>query len=390
MDQQPALDQPVQAAPVAEEVPFSIRVCTFLMTLLKGQVAFDSAACVRALGCWVGFGTLSIWLFHFFSAGDVSYVMTLGVTLHIFGMIMLLMHENGPSKGKVMSQRALELLMVGFALRLSVTTRYQGYLPTDVSGDGFFQACEVASFALCFYMWQRHEGNGEPSRVTVAVFAMLAVALGFEVRGTLNARPIADAVWAAGLYIQTLGWLVQLLHCSGSSMDHRYVQYCIPIMADKILEWYFWYLAYDEIQPNFEKKSQAHGSIYFPPVVVTAILTQFSVAVVMALMAVVAPTDDPTPQPAAPAPSPVVVAPTVAPVHVAPSVMEVPQRVEAQVTPAVLDERMFKQERSATPMGLTMMQNMELPEEAPRFGEYVPLWAEYEDGILTVEYRHVA
>jgi len=160
--------------------------------------------------------TSGLAMYHVIADGQFSSIMTMSAMLQTFAFVLLATqiaicgHAGGISAG------ALAMDAVALLLRLSSTTHLNGYLPVDSSGDWFYQAVEVVSVVVVFWLLyqvlQVHHLSYQAEQdsfpcVPVTVVAIVLAAL---LHGDMNDRPLFDSLWMAGLFISTVAVLPQL------------------------------------------------------------------------------------------------------------------------------------------------------------------------------------
>merc|ERR1719389_89900 len=91
------------------------------------------------------------------------------------------------------------LMAMALAARVVVTTKYQGYLPTDATGDGCYQVIEALRGLARLGIYPRQA-------LSALATAAGALFMAYECRGDLDANPLADMVWAASLYTEVMAW----------------------------------------------------------------------------------------------------------------------------------------------------------------------------------------
>merc|ERR1719337_303730 len=104
---------------------------------------------VPAIVAYIVFLNIAACVYEYVAEQSYSSVLTLSAIAHCLGMVLLAIQAFSKGAGGI-SARALMLDALAAGLRLSSTLVYQGYLPSDRTGDGVYQFFDVCSLILCF------------------------------------------------------------------------------------------------------------------------------------------------------------------------------------------------------------------------------------------------
>jgi len=169
---------------------------------------------IPAVLAYVVFLNLAACIYEYVAEQAYSSVLTLSAIAHCLGMMLLFIQVQ--SKGAAgISARSLILDALSAALRLSSTLVYQGYLPSDRTGDGVYQLFDLCTLVLSFVLLytilvsRRHtyDEYGDSMRIAPMVFGCFIVAALFH--GDMDSRPIPDTLWMAGLFVGAIAVLPQ-------------------------------------------------------------------------------------------------------------------------------------------------------------------------------------
>jgi len=185
---------------------------------------------------------------------DPSISITFGAGFQVFAMTLYWLlprktQQVAASKGNGDSAPFALLLAVAITLRLFGTLRFQGYLPTDESGDGCYQLFEATTLVIALRGLARtglttRDGMYAGAAVTVSVL------LGLVCYGDLNQRLFADRAFAAGLYVEVCAWAFLATTIIKSGTDRTISSaFLAPALAQACCRTYFWYLAAGEMAP---------------------------------------------------------------------------------------------------------------------------------------------
>jgi len=158
------------------------------------------------------------------------------------------------------------LMSMALAARVVVTTKYQGYLPTDATGDGCYQVIEALSVLAALRGLVRL-GIYPKQALSALATAAGALFLAYECRGDLDANPLADMVWAASLYTEVMAWYFVLRNLLRAGPARRVDSgFLAPSCGQAVLRCIFWFLAAEEVSPQKPERAMA----FFPTAVLGA------------------------------------------------------------------------------------------------------------------------
>lgn len=331
--------------------------------------------------CWVLFTGL-------FAAGykyqpemeDPSIVITAGALLNFLALSLFWIVPRAGTKGDCPEFSLC--MIIAFACRLAVTTRYQGYLPTDVTGDGLYQLLEALT-AICAFRGLVRTGITQTQLIITGAVLGVACGAAYQCYGFLNRREWADRSYAVSVYTECLAtlFLAYTLVSAGKDRDVR-ASFLIPMSVSAAFRTYFWYLAMEEIVPTKPELLME----YFPQALVIANVCISIVSLFTFLLVALTPAEEEeeevtakgedVAQPFLQAPvAPVfAAAPVAQPMMAQPMVQQMmaqPMATPATVVPSVAG-----------------LPSLPAP-EGSGCKEFAPLRAVYEGGVLRVQYQPV-
>lgn len=180
-----------------------------------------SAAAKRAppnqvTAAYAAFGACALMMHHLVANGEFSSILTVAVMLQCLAFVLLSVQTLVSGTGAGISARALGLDALALCCRLSSTTWLHGYLPVDASGDWVYQAVDVCSLVLVLWLLRRvlvekrATYQEKEDSLPVAPMALAAFVLAALLHADMNARPIFDTLWMAGLLVSVVAVLPQL------------------------------------------------------------------------------------------------------------------------------------------------------------------------------------
>jgi len=187
-----------------------------------------------------------------------SSIMTMSVMFQCLAVVLLGLQSLSSNSASGISARALVLEALSLGLRLSSTLWLDGYLPTDKSGDFLFQAVDVCSLVIVLWLLHRvlvvqsHTYQASEDSFPIAPIVLGSLVLAMIFHGDMDARPLFDTLWMAGLFVGVAQVLPQLwLIARQGSVDALTGHYVAALAVSRLLSGAFmWYgRAYITSQP---------------------------------------------------------------------------------------------------------------------------------------------
>lgn len=194
-------------------------------------------------------------VYHLFSDGYFSFILTLSVLIQCFGLALLALQVLSTGKATGISANTLILDGIALCCRLSNTLWLNGYVPADKSGDHVFQMIDITS--ICLIAWLIYQVKVKKSATyqieddTFPAWPMVlgSLFLASIFHANLNHRPIFDTLWMAGLFMGSVAPLPQLWliartghHVMASTSHH-----IAAVAASKMLASLFIWAAREDI-----------------------------------------------------------------------------------------------------------------------------------------------
>lgn len=187
-------------------------------TLASVSKQAPSAPPTQVLIAYAVFLSLAFAVYHWVALGEFSALLTMSAILQCLAFALLVVQVLLTGRATGISGRALALDALALCCRLSSTTWLQGYLPVDASGDWVYQAVDVCSLGLVGWLLYellsgdrgRASYQADADSCPVLPLVVAAVILAAFLHASMNARPIFDTLWMAGLFISVIAVLPQL------------------------------------------------------------------------------------------------------------------------------------------------------------------------------------
>lgn len=212
----------------------------------------------------MGLVTLVFAVYHLFSDGDFSFLMTLGSMCSAFGMTMLLIKTLNAKSCAGISLKSLQLYTIVFFFRLLSIIWHEGYLPFDRSGDYVYQFVEFFSLMMCLiniflivgkYGETYHASNDAfgnlhvPPQFGAVYLAVPALLFSLVIHPNLNGVWWSDVCWTFALYTEAVAVLPQLymFQKAGGVVEAYTSHYVFSLGFARLLQLWFWLSSYHEL-----------------------------------------------------------------------------------------------------------------------------------------------
>lgn len=232
---------------------------------------------------WGGFSVLVLFIWHMFSDGDFSFLLTLSSLIGMFAFTIVLAKIESEKSTNGVSLKMMECYMCVCLGRLCAIVPFEGYLPFDRSGDWLYQVIELITFCLAgatVYMCRfRYAGTYNPGFDTLnhlyllipcAVFALL-------LHPSLNAFMPSDMAWAFALYLESVAVLPQLFMFQRSGKVEPWTAHFLGAQAvSKVISFIFWATSYTELSdPEHPLKSHVGNWVMLMQLIQICIMGDF-------------------------------------------------------------------------------------------------------------------
>lgn len=240
------------------------------------------------------FSAAALVVYHFVASGEFSAILTLAVIFQCLGFALLSLQVLLTGSTAGISARALALDAWSLCFRLSSTLWLHGYLPVDASGDFVFQAVDVISLVLVFWLLhsllfekrRSYQEEQDTFPATPVVVSCLILAGLFH--ADMNARPVFDTLWMAGLFISAVAVLPQLwlISNTGGKVEPLTSHYIAAMAISRALSGIFmWHARFDiTCEPLVEGYNHAIWVILGTHVLHLLLLGDFGYYYVKAIM----------------------------------------------------------------------------------------------------------
>lgn len=211
---------------------------------------------------WSTFCLFGFSLFHLFSDGDFSFLLTLSSMVSMFSFMMVLIKIEMTKSVSGVSLRMNEAYCVLIFSRLLSIIPFEGYLPFDRSGDWLYQTIEVITFFLaCMVVYAcrvRYPNtyNSAADNFKLVYLVVPAVTLALLFHPSLNSFFISDVAWTFALYLEAIASIPQLILFQREKKVKPFTVHFLGGQAlAKLFCFIFWLSSHNELNdPNHPRK----------------------------------------------------------------------------------------------------------------------------------------
>jgi len=239
----------MEASPGSSLTKLVSRGANSWMTSLKEMDSVAVAYILFALSLFVCVLGLKNWIL------SSLLTLSLGLQCLAFATLAALVDTQRGLQG--VSIKMVSMYAGVSAVRLCSTTRKQGYLPDDKTGDYIYQMCDVVSLFIAVGLIVQAKGklswtyNADADSLNVLPAVAVSVIMAILIHGDLNNSPFFDTVWMTSLNLDTVAMVPQLWMLSkvGGKVPPQMGHFIACMVASRMSSLLFWGLAYPELAP---------------------------------------------------------------------------------------------------------------------------------------------
>jgi len=229
-----------------------------------------------------------------FEGLGLSTCITISAAFQLLAYSMLALKVYQQQSVRGISGNALKCYAVVYTSRLTSTTWLLGYLPSDATGDGFYQFLDVMSLltvlSLLFFVFKKHRSTYQEHEDTFQIGPMLVVCFfaAMILHPDLNDRPFWDTMWTFALYVDVFAmmpqiWMVSKLGKDGAeSLEAMNAHYIGAISASRLVYFIFWLHAFREFAPEDGRFNLSGWAIMSASVIQCLLLADFALMYIKA------------------------------------------------------------------------------------------------------------
>ena len=196
-----------------------------------------------------------ILVFILISSKDFSFMLVLSSLTQMFSFVIVLLKVYNCQNCSGLSLNTLICYLLVLSGRLSSTLFYNGYLPSDTSGDWFYQLTEILSLILIllliYLMIKKYKVTSDINLDTIKFyyFAIPCLIIGLLVHPILNSNFITDSLWTFSMYLQAFSIFPQIqLFINKKGQIETYTSHFVALLGlSTVFSIFFWYDTYEEL-----------------------------------------------------------------------------------------------------------------------------------------------
>ena len=206
--------------------------------------------------------SIVILVFFLISSKDFSFMLVLSSLTQMFAFLIVLLKVYTFKNCSGLSMNTLICYLLIFIGRLTSTLSHSAYLPSDSSGDWFYQFTEIASFLLIlfiiFLMKKTYKETTDVilDKIQFFYFAVPCLLIAFLIHPTLNENLLTDTFWTFAMYLQTFAIYPQInLFVNKKGQIESYTSHYVALCGlSTLFSLIFWFDTYDELNCMFDVK----------------------------------------------------------------------------------------------------------------------------------------
>nr|AET50555.1 hypothetical protein [Eimeria tenella] len=203
---------------------------------------------------WAGLFVCGFLVYHLFSDGDFSFLLTVSSLVSTFSFLMVCFKMEKSKSARGVSLKLFESYLLLTFARLCSIVPYEGYLPYDRSGNWVYQTLEGLSLLLSgFIVYSirfRFAASYDAAADNFPVFFLFAAALLLALlfHPSLNAFFPADVAWTFALYLESVAVLPQLFLFQKQGKVEPFTSHFLAAQAlSQAISFIFWVSSYSEL-----------------------------------------------------------------------------------------------------------------------------------------------
>lgn len=203
---------------------------------------------------WTGLFMVLFLIYHLFSDGDFSFLMTVSSLISTFSFLMVLYKLEINKSCAGVSLKMFELYVLLIFSRLCSIVPYEGYLPYDRSGDWLYQTLEALSLLLSIVVVYQCRYRYSSSYDKISDYfphwglSISCLLLAILFHPSLNAFFPADVAWTFALYLESVAVLPQLFMFQKQGKVEPFTSHFLAGQAlSQAISFIFWVSSYSEL-----------------------------------------------------------------------------------------------------------------------------------------------
>jgi len=206
------------------------------------------------LAAWGLFATTLLFVAHFLSDRDFSFLMTVASLISMFAFLMVFVNIAAVRSAAGVSVKMVELYTIVIIARLCSILPFEGYLPYDRTGDWLYQTvevlCLVLALGILFISKRTFSNTYDPANDSFPILYLIipTLALAILFHPSLNNFMPCDIAWTFAIYLESFACLPQLFLFQKEGTVQPFTGHFLAGQTlSKFLGFLFWVSSYTEL-----------------------------------------------------------------------------------------------------------------------------------------------
>lgn len=209
---------------------------------------------------WIAIIVASLIIYLCLSSKEFSFFLVLSAIFQMSSFLIILMQVHNYQNSSGISLNSMYCYLIIMITRLSSTLFYNGYLPSDTTGDWFYQFCELISLGcigtIIFFIKRlyRETSDTELDYVDYKYLFLPSLIVAFLVHTSLNNNILTDIAWSCSMYLEAVAIYPQLyLFQTKGGQIESYTSHYVSLQGlSRLMSLIFWYYTYEELNEEME------------------------------------------------------------------------------------------------------------------------------------------
>ncbi|KAK8816271.1 endoplasmic reticulum retaining receptor [Blastocystis sp. ATCC 50177/Nand II] len=218
---------------------------------------------------WSSLVVFILFVYHFFSDGDFSFLLTLGSLVSCFGFLLIVIRCFRSKSVMGISAKSMECYAVVYFMRLIAIYNSSSYLPFDRSGDWLYHLIETTTFicvVLIIYLMKvplkythniHHDTWGQQyirKEYTALLLILPSIICALIVHPQRSGKGWVDVAWAISMYLESVSILPQLHMFKKDrtgEIEAFTSHFVFAMFISKLLNFFFWMGSWSELNGDY-------------------------------------------------------------------------------------------------------------------------------------------
>ncbi|CAD8186567.1 unnamed protein product [Paramecium pentaurelia] len=205
---------------------------------------------------WIGFLVSTILIYLFFSSGEFSFILTLACGIQCFGFGLVFVTISITKETSGLSKQTFICCAQALLARLFSILTFEGYLPSDATGDYVYRLFEILSLIFCI-LTAFSIKNNKQELFQWYYFTPIMLVTAYYVHPGLNSHSFCDISWVFALYMESFAILPQihLFTKREGIIEYHTSNFVITQAINKVICVIFWFYSYEELNRSADEST---------------------------------------------------------------------------------------------------------------------------------------